>query len=129
MRKLGCDMGLAAHRATGALGRLCGVLARISRAAAVAKFGGRMGGTAPTAGLARPTWVWLAKHFVACDSNVGVKLFCSHSKSQPVNFFSAFRHQTATFHPVTDKDLFRNIRRIHIPLSKCAHGSHKDVFE
>lgn len=39
LRKLGCDMGLAAHRATGALGRLCGVLARISRAAAVANFG------------------------------------------------------------------------------------------
>lgn len=43
LRKLGCDMELAAHRATGALGRLCGGLARISRAAAVAIFGGSHG--------------------------------------------------------------------------------------
>lgn len=43
LRKLGCDVGLAAHRATGALGRLLWGLGKDLRAAAVAKFGGSHG--------------------------------------------------------------------------------------
>lgn len=139
LRKLGCDMGLAAHRATGALGRLlCGVLARISRAAAVAIFGGRMGGTAPTYIVGcRPSltlpgsgsgWQNISSHATpTLRSNCFVLTL---HRLQPTNVCSAFpkrRQQPSCL--FTDRDLFRNIRRHPIFQSRCAHGGYVDIIE